>query len=166
MTLEQVRGLRHAADQIRGNFVQDVRCRLFIRQLAHRSHKKTPRVAPRGWNVPPEESHCGRTFPAANQVRSLRARQLIALYKAGERKGAYWGIRQPITTYPAPHTLPCPFDKTTELALTATRLKKMDDTLQERLINWGYAVSDASLRSWFDANLPAPDHFPYPSSGV
>ena len=101
-----------------------------------------------------------------NQVRSLRARQLIALYKAGERKGSYWGIRQPITTYPAPHTLPCPFDKTTELALTATRLKKMDDTLQERLINWGYAVSDASLRSWVDANLPAPDRFPYPSSGV
>jgi len=101
-----------------------------------------------------------------SQVRSLRVRQLIALFKAQERKGCYWGIGQSATTYPAPGALPCPPQKTAELAATPTRLKALDDTLQERLINWGYAVCDASLRSWLDRSLPAPADFPYPSSGV
>ena len=101
-----------------------------------------------------------------SQVLSLRTRQIIALFKAKERKGCYWGIRQGIATYPAPGALPCPADKTAELAATPTRLKAMDDTLQERLINWGYAVCDASLRCYFDPTLPAPPGFPYPASPV
>jgi NTE family protein len=42
----------------------------------------------------------------------------------------------------------------------------MDDTLQERLINWGYAICDAAMRRWVDTSLPAPGGFPYPSAGV
>ena len=42
----------------------------------------------------------------------------------------------------------------------------MDDTLQERLINWGYAISDIALRRWVDANAPAPGAFPFPGAGV
>jgi hypothetical protein len=34
------------------------------------------------------------------------------------------------------------------LAAIPTRLEKMDDTLQEQLINWGYAISDAALRAY------------------
>jgi NTE family protein len=52
------------------------------------------------------------------------------------------------------------------LAATPTRLAEMEDDRQQRLINWGYAVCDASLRSYFDASLPAPATFPYPSAGV
>src|SRR5581483_5161981 len=69
-----------------------------------------------------------------NQVGALRTRQLITLLAQGERKGAYWGIRQDVATYFAQYPLPCPFDRTTALALTATRLAKMEDTLQEKLI--------------------------------
>ena len=93
----------------------------------------------------------------------MRTRQVIALFKAQERKGCYWSIRQ---AYPANDALPCPAERTAELAATPTRLKAMDDTLQERLINWGYAVCDASLRSFFDPNLPAATDFPYPNSAV
>jgi NTE family protein len=98
-----------------------------------------------------------------SQVRALRTRQLIALYKAGERKGCYWGIRQP---YPAGAGLVCPPAKTTELAATPTRLKAMDASIQERLINWGYAICDASLRTYFDTSLPKPTQFPYPATAV
>lgn len=42
-----------------------------------------------------------------------------------------------------------------------TRLKAMDDGLQERLINWGYAITDAALRAFVDPGLPAPGGFPY-----
>ena len=60
----------------------------------------------------------------------------------------------------------CPFDKTLELANTATRLKKLDNTLQEQIINWGYAVCDAAIRMHLDQTLKPPSGFPYPNSGV
>jgi NTE family protein len=106
-----------------------------------------------------------------NQVRSLRKRQLIESYKAqpGDphfRKGAYWGIRSDIADYKLANTLPCPPDRTMELAETPTRLKRLDDERQERLINWGYAVCDAALRAHVDPSLPRADKFPYPAVKV
>jgi NTE family protein len=101
-----------------------------------------------------------------NQVRSLRKRQLIEGYKNGTRKGTYWGIRTNIADYGLPDAFTCPHDLTLELAETPTRLKRMPDQLQERLINWGYAVCDAALRKHVDTTLPRPSGLPYPSTGV
>lgn len=101
-----------------------------------------------------------------NQVRNLRKRQLLASLTAGLRKGAYWGIRANIADYGLADALPCPFDQTTALANVATRLKRLEPVLQERLINWGYAICDAAMRRWVDTTLPAPPGFPYPASGV
>ena len=97
-----------------------------------------------------------------NQVRSLRKRQLIDSYKVGARRGCYWGVRTDIGEYGLSDSLDCPFERTTELAKTPTRLKRMDDELQERMINWGYAVCDAALRKHVDAELAPPRGFPYP----
>jgi NTE family protein len=103
-----------------------------------------------------------------NQVRSLRKRQVVGAYKDGSRKGAYWGIRTDISEYGqgAAPTLPCPFNRTTELANLPTRLERMEPELQERLINWGYAVCDAALRRYVDQALPQPAGFPYPRKKV
>ena len=101
-----------------------------------------------------------------NQVRSLRKRQVIDSFESDARKGAYWGIRTNIADYGLADALPCPFDRTTELAETPTRLKRMNDELQERLINWGYAVCDAALRRHVDATLAKPAGFPYPAAKV
>jgi NTE family protein len=101
-----------------------------------------------------------------NQVRALRKRQAVDSFKSGARKGAYWGIRTNIADYQLADALPCPFDKTMELAETPTRLKRMNDELQERLINWGYAVCDAALRKHVDATLAKPAGFPYPAAKV
>jgi NTE family protein len=101
-----------------------------------------------------------------NQVRSLRKRQLIDSYTSGQRQGAYWGISTDITNYPIADVLPCPIDCTMELATVPTRLKRLDSLLQERLINWGYAVTDAALRSHLVPTLAAASGFPYPASGV
>lgn len=118
-----------------------------------------------------------------NQVRAQRKRQLIEsfklrthmleqeedskneVFKLATRGGAYWGIRTNIAHYELADALDCPLEKTTQLANTKTRLKHLDAKIQERLINWGYAVCDAAMRKHVDPTLPAPVGFPY-SDGV
>ena len=82
-----------------------------------------------------------------NQVRSLRKRQLIGGFKAGLRKGTYWGIRTDIRNYSLLDALPCPFEKTMLIADIPTRLKRLEPQQQKDLINWGYAVCDAAMRA-------------------
>jgi NTE family protein len=119
-----------------------------------------------------------------NQVRSLRKRKLIESYKLRDRllkqginsedelfqrvtrEGAYWGIRSDIQKYALNDALDCPEEKTLELANTPTRMKRMDGRLQEKLINWGYAICDAGMRKHVDPSLAKPADFPYPQVGV
>lgn len=102
-----------------------------------------------------------------NQVRNLRKRQTVAGFERGDRDGAYWGIRSHVDDYGPPSgSLPCPPEVTTRLAMTPTRLKEMDDTLQERIVNWGYAICDAAMRRWVEPGATAPAGFPYPGSGL
>jgi NTE family protein len=101
-----------------------------------------------------------------NQVRSLRKRQVIDSFEAGARKGAYWGIRTDIADYKLPDALPCPHERTMALAETPTRLRRLGDETQQRLINWGYAVCDAALRRHVDPALRKPAGFPYPAAKV
>lgn len=101
-----------------------------------------------------------------NQVYSLRVRELIDAYRSARRTGAFWDIKQDIAIYDCDGRLPCPADRTRRLAEVATDLAAKDAELQERLINWGYAVADASVRSWFDRTMHPPSRFPYPTRGV
>lgn len=102
------------------------------------------------------------------QVRNLRYRMLMHAYNTGQRNGAYWGIRTNVTSYGATGAMPCPYEATQELARLPTRLSKIEPVIQERLVNWGYASADASLRALYlaDESLPPPTGFPYPGAGV
>lgn len=101
-----------------------------------------------------------------NQVRSLRKRVLISSLASLEKYGAYWSIRSDISGYPAEGKLPCPHEQTMELADIPTDLAAKDKTTQRRLINWGYAICDAGIRSWVEDGLPPPRDFPYPDEGI
>jgi NTE family protein len=101
-----------------------------------------------------------------NQVRSLRKRVLISSLASLEKFGAYWSIRSDIEGYPAADTLPCPHSRTRELASIPTDLAAKDENTQRRLINWGYAICDAGIRSWVEDDLPPPVDFPYPDERV
>lgn len=135
---------------------------------------KTVLVSDAGGKLKPEDEpksdwarHAYRVLDLVdNQVRSLRKRQVIDSFKSGARTGAYWGIRTDIKDYRLADALNCPFDRTTALAETPTRLKRLDSNLQERLINWGYAVCDAALRKHVKPGLPRPVGFPYPNAKV
>ena len=97
-----------------------------------------------------------------NQVRDLRKRQAIQAFIGGARDGTYWGIRTDIGDYRLPTALPAPHDQTLQLAAIATRLGRLPDVEQERLINWGYAVCDAAMRRHVDVDASPPSGFPYP----
>ena len=105
------------------------------------------------------------------QVSALRKRQLIASYQAprsdvNHRTGAYWGIGTDIAHYGIVDALEVPHDRSLDLARTPTRLKRMPAELQERLINWGYAVSDAAIRKHWPPTEPTAPALPYPDAGT
>jgi NTE family protein len=99
-----------------------------------------------------------------NQVRSLRKRLIIQSFidQKDAHDGTYWGIRSHVKDYPIQDSLPCPEDRTLELAETPTRLKRLEPEYQNRLINWGYAVCDAAIRSHYKPTPAKPLGFPYP----
>jgi NTE family protein len=101
-----------------------------------------------------------------NQVRDLRKRQCVQGFIDGDRLGAYWGIRTDIADFGLADPLPAPHAATLALATLSTRLARLDDVVQERLINWGYAAADAGLRKHVDPSVPAPAGYPYPAAGV
>jgi NTE family protein len=105
-----------------------------------------------------------------NQVRSLRKTALIEEYERATFGGAYWGIRGDISAYlhqarkPVTDVLDAPFAATFKLAALRTRLAAMDVATQERLINWGYAICDVSVRGMAESS-DQPPQFPY-SRGI
>jgi NTE family protein len=101
-----------------------------------------------------------------NQVRALRKRQVVGSFQAKERKGTYWGIRRHVADYGLADALDCPPEKTLILANLQTRLKRLDRTTQERLINWGYAICDTGMRKWVLLGVAKPASLPCPGSGL
>jgi NTE family protein len=101
-----------------------------------------------------------------NQVRSLRKRQLIWSYKANMREGAYWSSWSSVGNYGIGTSLECPRSRTLELAELSTRLAKLAEEVQMRLVNWGYAICDVAMRKHVDTSLPEPSAFPYPEARV
>ncbi|KQT94743.1 patatin [Marmoricola sp. Leaf446] len=97
-----------------------------------------------------------------NQVRSLRKREVIEAYRSGERAGAYVGIRSRVADYPVSDPFECDEARTAELAAVPTRLDAMAEDRQELLVNWGYAICDAGLRSHMAIAGPRPESLPYP----
>ncbi len=101
------------------------------------------------------------------EVRRLRRRQVVGLLASHRRNGGFWAINTDRAEFPAEAgTLPCPHDKTMVLARTPTRLARTDLVLRRRLVNWGYAATDACLRSYVDTTLKPPTGFPYPREGL
>jgi len=116
-----------------------------------------------------QASSFGQKFAQLAHLRRRDRRAAVLprdAYVRHDREGTYWGIRTNIADYGLPDAMNCPFDETMKLANVATRLKALDATVQERIINWGYAVCDAALRKHVDQTLPPPVTFPYPASGV
>ena len=136
-------------------------------------------VSDAGQKIAPEEDphrdwtrHSLRVLDTVdNQVRSLRKRHLIDSYERKDHTGTYWGIRTSFADYKlAEDPLQCSTRNPVPLAEIPTRLEAMPENLQDRLMNWGYAICDAALRAHLDPALQAklgvkidpPKKFPFP----
>jgi NTE family protein len=100
---------------------------------------------------------------ATDQARGLRARHMIQLAKHRQQKVAYWGIDTKYDVYSAAGKLACDPTITTSLKDIRTRLNEFSWTEQEILINWGYALCDAAVRSFIEdvavsPQWPCPNH--------
>lgn len=98
---------------------------------------------------------------ADNAVRHLRKRQVLDAFTKGDRNGAYWGVRADLCSYGDAAAFDCPFERTLQLAQRGATFKALSLDVQERLINWGYAVCDAALRSHYLSDSPRPNGFIY-----
>lgn len=101
------------------------------------------------------------------QALALRKRMLINAFK--ERKeltGTYWGIGTLIGNYQLEDGIHVPPSVSKRMSSVRTRLNAFSEKEQAELINWGYAVSDAALRSHMidrlEQNLPRPT-LPFPA---
>ena len=101
-----------------------------------------------------------------NQVRALRKRQVIDGFRRGDRDGIYLGIRSDLADYGLADPLDAPYELTLKLAQIPTRLEALEPIVQERLVNWGYAICDAGLRRHLDPSLSRPPGLPHPEAGV
>jgi NTE family protein len=115
-----------------------------------------------------------------NQVRALRRRDLIARFIEGNkasneaqltggysRMGAYWGIdTDPRKVDPA-NSLPCDPAIIQKLARIGTRLSDLGESISKQIINWGYVVSDRSVRANYKAPVGAyPPKLPYSDAPI
>jgi NTE family protein len=99
------------------------------------------------------------------QTRALRRRMLIGDLQENRYTGVYWGIHTRIGEYSATPPLCVDGALTQSLATISTRLKALDARTQERLINWGYALADAAIRTHVDTAIPR-GNFPYPANAL
>ena len=113
-----------------------------------------------------------------NQVRALRRRDLINRFEAANafadetalvtaqayaRFGAYWGIDTDPTKLAPENALPCSLALASSLAAVPTRLSNLGDEVSERLVNWGYAICDRSVRANYIGPMrPAAPAWPFP----
>lgn len=97
-----------------------------------------------------------------DQTRALRKSWLVTDFKAGRKRGGYWGIGTKISEYRDPNALLTDNDITATLEDIPTRLSSFDSREQGRLINWGYALADVALRTRARFELDAPHGWPVP----
>lgn len=103
---------------------------------------------------------------ATDQSRALRKRALIDDFRRQERAGTYWGIDTRIAKYGLADALACKDGRVLPLARMRTRLNAFDAREQGELVNWGYALADAALRTHTPQLVPAgapPPQWPEPA---
>ena len=110
------------------------------------------------------------------QTRALRRHALVEEFEAGRvaagsaaggipgaRRGAYWGITTKIASYPLADAFAADTALTESLQHVRTRLSQFAPEGQGQLVNWGYALADAAMRTFLTPTSPRPVGWPFPA---
>jgi NTE family protein len=97
-----------------------------------------------------------------DQTRALRKRWLVAEFEAGRKSGAYWGIGTHMAVYAATSCMAADSTVSDALQHVPARLSAFNAERQGRLINWGYALCDVSLRARVGLPVPMATAWPVP----
>ena len=81
------------------------------------------------------------------QTHALRQRMLFEDLEKEKGRIAYWGISTKIAKYGLADTLTTDNTLTQKLQEIRTRLNEFSEEEQGQLMNWGYALTDATMRS-------------------
>jgi len=95
------------------------------------------------------------------QDRDLRRRVLYHDFIAQKARGAYWLISWPIEKFTVEGALKVDKTWSARLGSIRTRLDPFTDEEQRRLINWGYALTDAAVRKRVEPSQMKPS-WPFP----
>lgn len=124
--------------------------------------------APLAYQKKPEKNWFSLTNRAldivTDQARAVRKRWLIDKLERNELSGTYWGITTKINNYKLQDALVKDNDVTRGLREIKTRLTAFSDEDKGKLINWGYALADAGMRTHVNqilVKIPAPQ-WPFP----
>jgi NTE family protein len=96
-----------------------------------------------------------------HELHDVRVAAATADFAAGRRRGVYWEIADASVLATAPGALTGAQRGGQGLSQITTRLRRLPSSVQEALIDWGYAIADAAVRGSLHPELPAPRALPY-----
>lgn len=107
------------------------------------------------------------------QTRALRRRALMQSFQqthepgldaagVAAKQGTYWGVKTRIDAYGVANPMVSDNAVTSDLQHIRTRLNEFKADEQGRLINWGYALTDAAMRRYVDPTNTAAGRWPVP----
>ena len=100
---------------------------------------------------------------AVEQTRAIRRQEIVGKFQSGRKRGTLWYANTDIRNYPTKSPLTIEPMWNDYFGSVRTRLNAFTDAEKSRLINWGYAMCDLSIRSYYRPEKDPPDSLPFPA---
>ncbi len=102
---------------------------------------------------------------AVEQTRAIRRRTIMEQFSSNQKCGTLWAITTDIRRYPIQGPFSISSEWNQHLSSIRTRLNPFSDAEKSYLINWGYALCDLSMRSYYKQEALSPHSLPFPKHG-
>ena len=96
------------------------------------------------------------------QTRAIRRQQIVSHFLSNRKKGALWSAQTDINNYPIQSPFSIRPEWSDYLGSIRTRLNTFTDAEKSKLINWGYAMCDLSIRAYYRREKDTPNGLPFP----
>ena len=100
---------------------------------------------------------------AVEQTRATRRHDIVGKFLSGRKRGTLWYANTDVRNYPIRSPFTIEPEWKDYFGSIRTRLNTFADVEKSRLINWGYAMCDLSIRSYYRPEKTPPDSLPFPS---